>query len=308
MRFCKACYCNRSGRRPFGFTLVELLVVIAIIGILVALLLPAVQAAREASRRTKCTNNLKQLGLAIQNYIASKKGELPPGHPGNGINDNHGLFTYLLPYIEEQTLFDSIDFSKPANFDQPARWTVIPAYLCPSYPYEPVCLDNTFKTGALTTYQAVSGTLYLSTDPGFNSVTYGKLPYNGLFLWKKKRNVRHITDGMSSSLAIGEWVHIPLTGNDAKPPGSVRPWIWGVTPGGDASFTIKAVQYPINARVDRDNGGAAWHHLPFGSYHPGGAHFVFGDGHVSFLNENMAIEAYMAVASCNSAETINETY
>src|SRR5689334_12106008 len=116
--------------RPRGFTLVELLVVIAIIGILVALLLPAIQAAREAARRIQCTNKLKQIGLAFLNYESAKK-QLPlaytpnyngqiflgpcPGNPVNGNasngKPNHFVLTFILPYLEEQALYDQIDIT-----------------------------------------------------------------------------------------------------------------------------------------------------------------------------------------------------
>ena len=102
-----------TDRRPRGFTLIELLVVIAIIAVLIALLLPAVQAAREAARRAQCTNNLKQLGLAMHNYQQSVN-TLPPGHFGTGWNDWNSQ-TMMLPYMEQGILYNSINFSKIQN-------------------------------------------------------------------------------------------------------------------------------------------------------------------------------------------------
>src|SRR5690606_36930300 len=107
---------NRPMRtsRERGFTLVELLVVIAIIGILVALLLPAVQAARAAARRSQCANQMKQMGIALQNYAATYGGTFPFGTPGSG---QPGLFGHLLPFMEEEAIYDEIIFTAPADWN-----------------------------------------------------------------------------------------------------------------------------------------------------------------------------------------------
>lgn len=142
--------------RRRGFTLIELLVVIAIIAVLIALLLPAVQMAREAGRRTQCRNQLKQLGLALHNYVSSH-GLLPFGMQtcGSGINNGHNAYSQLLPYIEQNALYNAINYSRPLHssdcggsadgnlINSTARLSRIESLLCPSDPNLPV----TFQLG-----------------------------------------------------------------------------------------------------------------------------------------------------------------
>ncbi len=216
--------CGSSARRA-GFTLVELLVVIAIIGILVALLLPAIQAAREAARRSQCLNNCRQLGLAIHNYHDSKK-ELPPSR----MKDRY--FTWagvILPYIEGNNIAALADFTKTFDSQRDeVKMTPVDTFLCPSRPRvqilsyisteeipnvvhrttgvpakgtgkeanrgiqgDYVCISSTFRSGDGTFDYAFDGAIILPVDLG-----------GGKF--KSRTSFRTITDGLSKTFMVGE--------------------------------------------------------------------------------------------------------
>lgn len=293
--------CTRPSR---AFTLVELLVVIAIIGILIALLLPAIQAAREAARRSQCSSQLRQIGLGIHNYSDSsgRKNTFPVGALDN---NKFGLFVELLPYIELNTIYKELDFSKPSSGSS-HRKTVVAMYVCPSYPGPALVVSGaSYQLGAITTYQGVAGAI----RPGDKLKTsgFGNLPENGMFGFGWRRQLKEITDGLSNTIAVGEWVH-----RDRDPsseyagfPGNVRPWVLGANDNNYGSYSFKAMQYPINAPVDRMKGTTSivpYNYLPFGSFHPNGAHFLFADGSCHFLNDELAIETLKALATCNGKE------
>ena len=213
-----------------GFTLVELLVVITIIGILVALLLPAVQVAREAARRMQCCNNLKQMGLAMHNYASARNGYFPPGSPGAL---KHGLFTHMLPFLEMQMLYDQLDLTGKTPTDkEPHAFDVVNGYVCPSWPHPVVyTLDASGAwPGAITTYQGVAGA-YPNAQPYTASSGAGNIPKNGMFGWQLVRSVAEVKDGLSNTLAIGEFVEIDEKSSSvavwSQVPGAVRPWILG---------------------------------------------------------------------------------
>ncbi len=287
--------------RRRGFTLIELLVVITIIGILIALLLPAVQQAREAARRVQCANQLKQMGLALQEHLGKKDGLFPPGSPGP---TRHGLFSYMLPYLGEQSCFDALDLDGNTH-SEPERYSSLPIYMCPSFVGPRVVRNNaaSYKNGALCTYQGVGGVLRNEGEQITPSSAYGDMPHNGIFGWGFVRSAMQVRDGMSNTLAIGEFVHTDQDSNSffSGDPGNVRAWILGAN-GGTGSYALKVVQHPFNAKIDRIADGVKYNHLPLGSYHLGGAGFVLGDGSAHFFSNTISLDVYQALATCNGGE------
>jgi len=280
-----------------GFTLVELLVVIAIIGVLVALLLPAVQAAREAARRMTCSNNLKQIGLAIQLYEDSKK-----ALPYTRRDTFETVNVLLMPYLEQANVYDRWDFEL-TYFDQPdeVRLATVPAYFCPSRrsaadaaagstngdSFPGASIPHT--PGALTDYISNAGDPGGRVDypAGHPGVIPPYLPSNGTFHMESSwpgfgpwigTRLSMITDGLSNTIYFGE-KHIPQVGIDPTQYGFGNGPADGSAYNGDfaASFRQLGVGSPLG-RGDIDPTVRL-----FGSSHPGICQFVFGDGSVRSL-------------------------
>ncbi len=300
-----------------GFTLVELLVVIAIIGILIALLLPAVQAAREAARRSQCSNNLKQIGLAIHNYHDTYQ-SLPSGYilapgpvpPVTGSLASWGWGAFILPFVEQQPLHDRLS---PGRFrlsdaltaggplDRVADLqTPIAAFRCPSDLAKETntgfTLPNASGTGVATATSNYvgnntsrkwhSGGYLVGTDPGqpsqWNPPTSAACAPNGLFWRDSCVKFRDIVDGTSNTICVGEraW---ELTG----PAGTAVRCNAGAVHGTDNR------NEQINIRVNLGGGavplgpsptGTSYCYYGFSSPHPGGVGFVLADGSVRFIS------------------------
>jgi prepilin-type N-terminal cleavage/methylation domain-containing protein len=315
-----------------GFTLVELLVVIAIIGILVALLLPAVQAAREAARRSQCTNNLKQMGIAAQNH-ASTKTALPMGYgrtllhvQKNASFIKEGLFSELLPFMEEQATYDKVDFEyflkspKPLYYEDSVRDIVVEPYICPDWPDPNVtgtALPNyEYQLGAVCTYTGVGGAVRNAGEKIIPSAD-GPIPNNGAFNVKQEilstfsrplvgvpRKLSQITDGQSNSFLIGEFVHrnCAFQSFTEEAPGNVRPWYVSGWTG--APYSFKILENPPNICVSRFD-PINFNYLPLGSFHPGITQFAFVDGSVHVIADDIELEVYKDLATVNGGEVVN---
>ena len=196
-------------RHRKGFTLIELLVVIAIIGVLIALLLPAVQAAREAARRAQCTNNLKQIGLALHNYHSSLDC-FPPGElaPSNGDWQYWSALAMAAPYMEGNALFNAMNFMSfsPASAQNTTIYnTKVNSFLCPS--------DGSREPSIQCNYKACTGTYAKVQGPGPNGQGTPRQT-NGMFTSGLSYGLRDCSDGSSQTIAFGE--QMGGDGNTAK--------------------------------------------------------------------------------------------
>ncbi len=305
--------CQKNSRSG-GFTLIELLVVISIVGLLVALLLPAVQSAREAARRAQCVSQLKQIGLGLHNYESSQR-VFPPGYvsladpSGSDLGPGWGWASFLLPQLEQWPLYNAINFrlaiEAPDNLT--SRLPMITVFLCPSDSVKPawwamkrdasgIPTQNICQV-APTNYVAMFGT----SDPGIDG--------DGIFFRNGQVGIPAITDGTSLTIAVGE---------RSRRLGEAT-WVGSVT---------NAILFPDEddgvgyARTEGAPGMTLGHAAGRGgpgdpsgevnqyySLHAGpGVNFLFADGHVAFLKTTLDNKTYRALATRAGGEVISGAY
>lgn len=305
---------NRAGRR--AFTLVELLVVIAIIGILIGLLLPAVQKVREAAGRVKCQNNLKQIGIALHNYHSAY--EVFP----YGESDLHTYAATLLPYIEQDNVYRQITWtirgyalsaaeaaSDPTSFN--AHCTAISIYMCPSSPvsktqnaYNYAGSGSWYDKYYILEYVAIGGS---DRDPKYPSASrLGSMFYNSAL------SVRDITDGMSNTIGVGEYAGLTQNQVLNQYGGTTDNCVtWDLqawSPGTEFTWPVKTIAFPPNSPyfwcaygpgTDRWVGQCNANvvsRAALKSPHPGGVNILLMDGAVRFLTNSINMTTYKDLA------------
>lgn len=329
---------SRMSRR--GFTLIELLVVIAIIAVLIALLLPAVQQAREAARRTTCRNNLKQLGLALHNYHDTHT-VFPPGvclanTAAADQQRGYGWGVYVLPFIDQSTIYQRVAFTFPADFSQ--LQAELAAYKCPSDPNnlgQATWDTTTYSTsgnnangqpcgspsdtaadwgasGGCRSNPSTSGTGFAAranyiANSGSSNLAAGTAATsaigNGVFWANSNVRIRDVIDGMSVTFLAGERPNgqgsTAWAGTYFDQAGS--PGGFGAGAGSPAA-QLNGGRHVLGSTNSRPNQNRAG----FGSAHTGGCHMLLGDGAVRFINDNIDNTTWQRLSLRQDGQVIND--
>lgn len=322
-------------RRSRGFTLIELLVVIAIIGVLVSFLLPAVQQAREAARRSNCVSNLRQLGLAVNNYIETFN-SFPVGRSGNGTggNENWSTLVDILPYMDQQALFDAVNFSLNAGADEntTVKQVWVNAFICPS---DVERMPDINPKAGRNNYRGSTGSSWKADASN-----------NGIFLDGTYLKLGDVRDGMSKTILFSERIRgdgtnilvdpnsdvfavtfkakdtadavltackkvniKDMTGsNDTQEFSSGRVWHVGQfettrfnTVGGPNTVSCARVA-GNGSGVNSNTGGV----ISASSWHPGGVNVVFADGSADFIADSIKLETWRALSTRGGGEATND--
>jgi prepilin-type N-terminal cleavage/methylation domain-containing protein/prepilin-type processing-associated H-X9-DG protein len=299
-----------------GFTLIELLVVITIVGLLVALLLPAVQTAREAARRVQCTNNLKQIGLALHGYHDAQ-GMFPSGfsldNPGAGFAmPGWAWGARLLGGLEQSALYNAIN--QNLSYIAPAQRTVIETrisvFLCPSSGGSGPMSTGFFGLDQLAPGQYVASAGSVSLKESDGQIAHG----NGLFFLNSRVAIHDLVDGSSSTLMTGErsrnvadatWVGVPglsfiLCTKDNWPVKTCASAMFAVLGRTGPTSDILFGAVPTGSTPNSHGAGADG----FWSLHPGGCNFLLCDGSVRYFNETMSPDVFKRLATRAGGEVV----
>jgi prepilin-type N-terminal cleavage/methylation domain-containing protein len=317
-------------RKRTGFTLIELLVVIAILGMLIALLMPAVQQAREAARRAQCRNNLRQLGLALHNYHDTAQA-FPPGwvydanRPAPSAPTNcWGWSAFILPHLDQATLYSQLNLSVGFSGGLDAAGnnsslgntgleaTVLNVFRCPSDVGSEEVLSGTGGPGLTMSYGG------RSNYPGVNGgLLFDFLPltdHGGVFGENSHRGLRDMTDGSSNCVVVGERAWIDVAGSGVGPTAlwaGARSGNPGTETANGVALTIGNCVVPLNSQpLGQHNplgsglADGSWH--GFSSHHPGGAHFLLGDGSVRFISETVDYPTYVRLGTMADGTSVSD--